>query len=64
MRGIHVVADPSPLKRAHEATERLVEADPARLRPVEEECEVDPSTVEAPHWAQPGVVREVVVCEA
>ena len=64
IRGIRVVPDPSPLKRAHDVTERLVEADPARLRPVEEECAVDPSTVEAPHWAQPVVVRGGVMNKA
>lgn len=64
IRGIRVVPDPSPLKRAHDATERLVEADPARLRPVEEECAVDPSTVEAPHWAQPVVVCDGVMNKA
>lgn len=60
VRGIHVVPDPSPLKRSHNETptDRLIEAEASRLKPVEEENAVDWSTVEAPHWQQPVVVRD------
>lgn len=56
IRAIRVLPDPSPLKKSHGEVDQSYEtiiADPSRLQPLNEECEVDPSTVQQPQWQIP-----------
>lgn len=56
IKAIRVLPDPSPLKKSHGEVAQSYEtiiADPSRCQSLNEECEVDPSTVQQPQWQIP-----------
>lgn len=56
IKAIRVLPDPSPLKKSHGEVAQSYEtiiADPSRYQSLNEECEVDPSTVQQPQWQIP-----------
>ena len=65
MKSIRVLPDPSPLKKTHGEAEggfETIIADPSRLQSLDEECEVDPSTVQQPQWQIPANFVITVEC--